>query len=170
MQDVKSMMGSPEAAIVEAVMAVVEPWAQSNGGKAQVAEDPQHSIDLIIKDQSTGLLATVFWGSDNASDESMAPSEPLLEGVVNIALSRPVTLEIGKSKAMKRTLELCHDLRNVMRGIDYEKVDWLQRAPRYAGKAPVVVAPGRLLNGYLLRFNVLYLRDDLDNWESGIEN
>ena len=149
---------SPEVAIVDAIMAALEPWARRNGGKAQVAEDPQHSIDLIIQDQAMGLTATVFWGSDNVSDESREPSGSLMEGVVNVVLSRPISLELDKARANRRTLELCHGLRGAVTGIDYMGVEWLQRSPRYAGKTPVAVAPGRLLNGYLLKFNVTYLR------------
>jgi len=145
---------------MDAVFEAAGRWAKAEGGKAIVAEDPQHSIDLIVADQSGGLVAAVSWGGDGASDESREPSGSLLEGVVNVALSRPLSLDAGKGKAIARTLDLCHGLREAVTGIDHAKADWLQRPPRYSGKTPVAVRGDRLLNGYLLRFTVTYLRGD----------
>jgi len=151
---------SPESVILEAVTSTLAAWARGQGGKAQQAEDPQHSIDQIVRDTSNGLTVSVFWGSDNVSGESRMESEALMEGVVNVIMSRPITAEIDKAKAIRRTLDLCHDLRKAVTGISRDDVQWLQMSPRYAGKSPITVAEGKLLNGYLLRFNVLYLRDD----------
>ena len=147
----------PEAVIMDAIVKAVEPWARKNGGKAQVAEDPQHSIDQIVGDMSGGLTVSVFWGSDNISDESRIQSYALMDGIVNVALSRPITAELDKAKAIRRTLTLCHELRDIVTKIDRMTVPGLQMPPSYGGKSPVVIREGKLLNGYLLRFRVLYL-------------
>ena len=151
---------SPESVILEAVTAALAEWARSQGGKAQSAEDPQHAIDQIIRDTSNGLTASVFWGSDNVSGESGMESEALMDGVINVIMSRPITAELDKAKAIRRTLDLCHELRQVVTGIDRNGVQWLQNSPRYRGKSPMAITEGKLINGYLLRFNVLYLRGD----------
>ena len=151
---------SPEAVILEAVTAALAAWARSQGGKAQSAEDPQHAIDQIVRDTSGGLTASVFWGSDNVSGESRMESEALMEGIVNVVMIRPVTAELDKAKAIRRTLDLCHDLRKAVAGIGRDAIPWLQASPRYSGKSPIAVTEGKLLNGYLLRFNVLYFRGD----------
>ena len=100
----------PEAVILDAIAKAAGQWARREGGKAQVAEDPQHSIDQIIQDMGGGLSVSAFWGSDNASDESRDDSYALMDGTVNVTLSRPVSTEIDKGRAIRRTLSLCHGL------------------------------------------------------------
>ncbi len=146
------MSNVAESTILAAVFAAVVPWAKSNGGGATMAENPQHAVDILEAGAPGGLHAAVYWESDAEAGEGF-PGDTRVNGVVGVALLRPAGLKPRGSET-GTALELADGLRAAV--LAHDGFDGILGYPAYAGKAPIAVAPGRMLQGYLLRFRFHY--------------
>ena len=144
-------MNTSETAILDQAFAAAETWAKANGGAATKAADPQHAVDILEAGASGGLHVAVFWESDAEAGEGF-PGDTRCNGIVGLALLRPSGLK-PRGDETGATLALCSKLRAAVLGAAYEG---LLGYPAYAGKSPLTVSPGRLLQGYILRVRFHY--------------
>jgi len=146
-------VNTTESTILASVFAAVDAWAKANGGKASLAEDPQHAVDLLLAGSPGGLCVSVYWQGDQAAGEDGVPGDTRTLGTLGAALLRPVGLK-PRGDDTPATLDLAAGVRTAVATADYSRR--LLDGPNYAGKAPLTAADGRLLNGYVLRFTVLF--------------
>jgi len=146
-------VNTTESTILASAFAAVDAWAKANGGKASLAEDPQHAVDLLLAGSPGGLCVSVYWQGDQSAGEDGVPGDTRTQGTIGAALLRPVGLK-PRGEDAPATLDLATGLRTaIATATDLRMV---LDGPNYAGKTPLTAADGRLLNGYVLRFTVLY--------------
>lgn len=145
-----------ESAILLAVLAAADTWAKAHGGRAKLAEDPQHAVELLLAGSPGGFCVAVYWQGDEAAGEEGIAGDTRVEGTVACAMWRPMGLKERGTEG-PATLTLASGLRAaVFRDTD---TAGMLDGPNYAGKAPLQGIDGRLLSGYVLRFKVLYAYD-----------
>jgi hypothetical protein len=142
-----------EPAILQAVADAADTWAKTKGGRAIVAEDPQHAVDLMVAGQPGGLTVAVYWQGDAPAGEEAVPGDTRANGNIACAIWKGKGLKVRGEEA-PALLDLCAGLRKAI--VRMPKIAGVLDGPHYAGKAPVLGVDGRLMSGYVVKFRALY--------------
>jgi len=144
------MSNAGPAEILQSFAALVdEAFTAPRGVKPAIAGDPARAVDLLTAGQMGGLAVVVFYEGDTAAGDDHW--DPRVLATVRAVVLRRQGLGAGARGA--EVLELAGELRRALSGAGLAGV---LGGVAYQGMAPVQTAEGRMLEGYSLKFGVLY--------------
>lgn len=133
-------------------------FAAGRGARVVVAADPGHAVDLLTAGQMGSLAVVAYYEGDAADGEDFWDTR--VRATVRAVLYRRQGLGAGGDAGLAGTLALADELRGALAGCELEgELGGL----RYTGMTPAAAADGRMLNGYVLGFEVVYahtIRED----------
>jgi len=143
-------MNTQATDILRAFAALVdEAFAVPRGVRAVVAPDPGRAVELLTAGQMGGLAVVVFYEGDTAAGEDHW--DPRVQATLRAVIWRRQGMGAGGRDY--EALALAEELRRAVRGAD---IPGALGGPAYMGMQPIQTMEGRLLEGYSLRFSVLY--------------